>query len=201
VQQQRASYAPGTIIGSAAGAKYSAVTPGAGMNDGFAGRPSAMPRAMTYEELSDRHRKRMTQLQNPVSSKMNEEIELAAAKEKWERQKRQERDVMRKREAEKMQLVKERQQEAADAGRSGAGGGVVREQRQKREVMKSTDEWRRSVAGNLDQYAPPALVSAGSGSGSQQYLQQAPRSPQRAAQQEVKYGTAGRRRQSSHIAN
>ena len=176
VQQQRASYAPGTIIGSAAGAKYSAVTPGAGMTDGYNGRPTAMPRAMTYEELSDRHRKRLTQLQNPVSSKMNEEIELAAAKEKWEKQRKQEREVMRRREADKMQLVMEREREAAEQGRSGN-----REQRGKREVMKTTDEWRRSVAGNLDGFAQP-------------------QQPQRAAQ-EVKYGSMGKRRMSSHLAN
>lgn len=105
-----------------------------------------------------------------------------------------------------MQLVKEREQEAADAGRQGGIRGGA--QRGKGEVMKSTDEWRRSVAGNLGQYAPQQqpqqLVHASSSAQIRgQGHGEVPRSPQRAArqQEEIKYGTAGRRRQSSHIAN
>lgn len=118
-------YAPGMITGSAS-------SRGNGSNP----RNSMQHRSMTYEELSDRHRKRISALQNPVSSAMKEEEDLRMAREKWERQKREERAEMQRRQ------------------QNGGGARDVERDRvrveEKQEVLKTTDEWRRSVHGGLD---------------------------------------------------
>jgi hypothetical protein len=110
---------------------------------------------MTYEELSERHRKRISALQNPVSSAMKEEEDLRLAREKWERQKREERAQMQRKE------------------QSGGHARDVQRDRakveEKQEVLKSTDEWRRSVHSGLDGFGSRAsthdAVAGGSGGG------------------------------------
>lgn len=182
----RNSYAPGMIVGSAAQS-------GAPTRGGAGSQP--MPRAMTYEELADRHRKRISKLQDPVSSKMKEEVQLAAAKEKWEKQRRVEREEMRKREAEKLERAKERERERE-------GGGAldnlnVQSQRPRKEVLKTTDEWRRSVAGGLD-----GMTGNGSGSGQgQQQQQQQQRGQMLPPALPNAMAGKGKRRMSSHMAN
>jgi hypothetical protein len=103
-------------------------------------------RTMTYEELSERHRKRMSQMQNPVTDHLREDS-VEEAREKWEKQKQKEREEMRKREADKAARAKVRE------GSDGSGGS--KKAREKEEVMKSTDQWRRSV--------PVGLSEAGNG--------------------------------------
>jgi len=95
---------------------------------------------MTYDELSERHRKRISALQMPVTSQMKEEQNLKAAREKWERQKRAEKAEWER---------KEKMGPPADKGRSRAGG--------KQEVLKSTDEWRRSIDTGLDGFGRPVV--------------------------------------------
>jgi hypothetical protein len=97
---------------------------------------------MTYDELSERHRKRISQLQDPVTSKMREEVEIAAARERWEKQKRIEREEMRRREQEKAARLREREREGADVE-------GMRRVKERGEVIRSTDEWRRSVHSGL----------------------------------------------------
>ncbi|KAK8858594.1 hypothetical protein IAR55_002823 [Kwoniella newhampshirensis] len=101
------------------------------------GRPLPQ-RAMTYEELADRHRKRLSKLQDPITSKMNEEIELTEAKARWERQQRAEKEEMRRREREKEARL-------LAGGEKGKG---------KEEILMSTEEWRRSVV-----LSPPPRAS------------------------------------------
>jgi hypothetical protein len=109
-------------------------------------RHSSGPRAMTYEELSDRHRKRLSALQEPVTAKIREPLEIANAKAEWERQKRLEKAEMQRREAERQASIQAREKR----------GPAV----EKTEVLKSTDEWRRSIAGGLDKMAGPAYPAA-----------------------------------------
>lgn len=115
---------PGVITGSAS------------QSFGQASRPPSMQRTMTYEELSDRHRKRISKLQDPVSMKMNEEVAIAEAKEKWERQKRREKEEMKQRERERMARA-----EAVQP----AVGGLPREA-----GVKKAEEWRKSVHTDLN---------------------------------------------------
>ena len=92
-----------------------------------------LPRTMTYEQLSERHRKRLSELQNPVTSAMTQQVDAAEAREKWERQQRAEREEMRRREAEKREARHSRHES--------------------REVLKNTAKWRNSVQSELDQRA------------------------------------------------
>lgn len=110
-------------------------------------RHSSGPRAMTYEELSDRHRKRLSALQEPVTAKIKEPLEVATARAEWEKQKRLERAEMQKREAERLVMMQEREKR----------GPVV----EKKEVLKSTDEWRRSIATGLDKMATSGPAPSG----------------------------------------
>jgi hypothetical protein len=102
---------------------------------------------MSTEELAQRHRTRLSALQEPVTAKIREPLEIASAKAEWERQKRLERAEMRKREADRLAELQEREKKGPSVD--------------KKEVLKSTDEWRRSIASGLDRVA-----AQGSGSGS-----------------------------------
>lgn len=114
-------------------------------------RQSSGPRTMTNEELAQRHRKRISALQEPVTAKIREPLEIAHAKAEWERQKRIERAQMQKREADRLAQLAEREKK----------GPLV----DKKEVLKSTDDWRRSIASGLDLAATSGLGRQGAGGG------------------------------------
>jgi hypothetical protein len=63
-------------------------------------KPSS-PRTHTYEELTARHREKMRELQGPLSSQEKERAQLEKAKERWNRSKENEREVVARRQAEK----------------------------------------------------------------------------------------------------
>ena len=92
-------------------------------------------RTMTYDELAERHRKRISQLQEPVTAKMREQVDVAEAKARWEQQKRRERNEQQCREQEQ-------------ASRRDAEGKLGMEEKQ--EILRTTDEWRRSVVTGPD---------------------------------------------------
>ncbi|WVQ85089.1 hypothetical protein IAT38_007253 [Cryptococcus sp. DSM 104549] len=151
-QQSNASYFP-PVIGSAAQGHSSSTRPTSRSSQH---RPAsavlAQPqRAMTYEELADRHRKRMSQLQMPLTTKMQEQVDVEEAKQRWEKRNRAEKEEMRRREL-----------AAAAAGPSGSaahvrGPGGGGKGKGKEEVIKDTDQWRRSVImGAPPQAAKPA---------------------------------------------
>jgi hypothetical protein len=66
-------------------------------------RPSA-PRTVTYEELADRHKQKMREMQAPLIKAEKEQATLAAAKSRWERAKDIEKSVVTKRQAEQAAL-------------------------------------------------------------------------------------------------
>lgn len=100
-------------------------------------------RTMTYEELSERHRRRISALQEPVTARIKEPMDVASAKANWEAQKRHEREEMRRREAEKLAQARDRERKGPAPD--------------KQEVLRSTDDWRRSIHGGLDGFAVPRL--------------------------------------------
>jgi len=77
-------------------------------------QPQPQPPVRTFEELSERHKEKMRALQEPVTRTIEQEAELAAVKQRWERSKAVEREVMARREAEKRGTSPE--------GRTGNGG-------------------------------------------------------------------------------
>ncbi|KAK6908218.1 hypothetical protein I203_102219 [Kwoniella mangroviensis CBS 8507] len=104
-------------------------------------------RAMTYDELAERHRKRLSRLQDPVTSKMKEEIEIEEARQRWEKQKKLEKEEMKR---------KERERFYRESGVEQQGGkGKGRE-----EGIKQAQEWRKSV---ILSPPPPAATAGPSG--------------------------------------
>ena len=137
------------ITGSAAGPGYSSLSSSRSSHQ----LGKALPRTMTYDELSERHRKRLSQLQTPITSKMTEEVAAQQARERWEREKRAEREDMRRKEAEKRNSVRDLQRLS------------VNQRPPSQEILQKTAEWRQSVQSGLDQAAMPGPKSRHGSSG------------------------------------
>jgi hypothetical protein len=103
-------------------------------------RPAA-ERTVTHEELTARHRAKLSQLQKPVSESMQEEIRLAEAKAKYEKQKEAERKMMAKKEAER------NNQQRPAIGKPERTAGMPDPNRVPREsAVDRAAQWRQSVA-------------------------------------------------------
>lgn len=87
---------------------------------------SSAAKIMSIEELAERHRQRLSKMQQPVTSKLKESEQIEEARKEWEKQRVREKDEMRRREIER--------------GRENEDG-----QGKTREVVRRTDQWRRSI--------------------------------------------------------
>jgi hypothetical protein len=67
--------------------------------------PAQQPRTVTYEELTERHREKLRELQAPLTNAGKEQAELETAKARWERSKAVERQAVPKRQAERAAAV------------------------------------------------------------------------------------------------
>ena len=114
-------------------------------------RPSA-PRVYTFEELSERHREKMRNLQAPLSQAEQEQARLAEARSRWERSKEVEKQVMAKKLAEKEAALKQRQDEKTkkqgeEHQRSLSADKLNRlpgaASSSKRQSMMKVEDWRR----------------------------------------------------------
>lgn len=85
--------------------------------------PPQPPRTVTYEELTERHREKLRELQAPLTQAEKEHAELEAAKARWERSKAVEKRAVEKRQAEQARLNEKKQQRAASGGEEAQGGG------------------------------------------------------------------------------
>ncbi|KAH9064112.1 hypothetical protein EDB87DRAFT_1373867 [Lactarius vividus] len=63
--------------------------------------PALQPRTVTYEELTERHREKLHELQAPLTNAEKEQAEVSAAKARWERSVAVERQAVTKRQAER----------------------------------------------------------------------------------------------------
>jgi hypothetical protein len=103
-------------------------------------RPAA-ERTVTHEELTARHRAKLSQLQKPVSESMQEEIRVVEAKAKYEKQKEVERKMMAKKEAER------NDQQRPAVGKPERAAGMPDPSRVPREsAVDRAAQWRQSVA-------------------------------------------------------
>lgn len=130
----------------------------------------------TFEELNERHREKMRGLQAPLTHAEKEQIELAAAKQRWERNKKLEKDAMERREREQRERHRRRRSDADDLkklsvsdpsqlerrrhsrsmsqDRLGMGGG---EPSSRRMSMLKVEDWQRYQQGE----PMPRSASAG----------------------------------------
>lgn len=82
-------------------------------------RPGGAPRTRTFEELNERHREKMRDLQAPLTQAERENAELEAAKERWEKAKAAERDAVTRRQAEKAAYLDKKKRAEEDEQRTG----------------------------------------------------------------------------------
>ncbi|KAG6878656.1 hypothetical protein C0993_001179 [Termitomyces sp. T159_Od127] len=74
-------------------------------------------RTRTFEELNERHREKMRDLQAPLTQAEKEEADIMAARQRWERNKAAEKEAFKRRQADKnAQYEKERRKRPEDDG-------------------------------------------------------------------------------------
>ncbi|KAJ7783670.1 hypothetical protein DFH07DRAFT_197397 [Mycena maculata] len=81
-------------------------------------RPAAA-RTRTFEELNERHREKMRDLQAPLTTAAKEDADLEVAKQRWEKAKALEKEAVTRRQAEKAALLERRKRSEDDAERGG----------------------------------------------------------------------------------
>ncbi|KAJ8083907.1 hypothetical protein AAF712_000816 [Marasmius tenuissimus] len=139
-------------------------------------------RTKTFEELNERHREKMRDLQSPLTNAEKEIAELEAAKKRWERSRQLEKEAVTKRQAEKAAQLEKRKRGEDEIDRSGrnkaaTGNSSKRHSRSlsadrlaalggstnnsKRLSTMKVEDWQR-----YQQDAEPARAPQGSGSGS-----------------------------------
>ncbi|KAJ3563210.1 hypothetical protein NP233_g9088 [Leucocoprinus birnbaumii] len=122
--------------------------------------PAKEPVVKTFEELNERHREKMRNLQDPVTKAEKESADVRDAKERWEKAKRLEKETMMRKQAEKAAALKKqhgrssgrreaespaeaerkRQSRSASADRLGGGNSS-----KKLSVLK-VEDWQRYQA-------------------------------------------------------
>jgi len=70
--------------------------------------PQLPPRTRTFEELNERHREKMRDMQAPLTQAEKEHAELEAARQRWERSKAMEKEAVTRRQAEKAAALEKR---------------------------------------------------------------------------------------------
>ncbi|KAL5535599.1 hypothetical protein ACEPAF_3693 [Sanghuangporus sanghuang] len=115
-------------------------------------RPPA-PRVHTFEELNERHREKMRDLQAPLSQAEQEQARLAEARSRWERSKEVEKQIMEKKLAEKEAALKQRQEEKMKKQGEGYQRSLSADKlnklpgaltsSSKRQSMMKVEDWRR----------------------------------------------------------
>ncbi|KAF9015484.1 hypothetical protein BDQ17DRAFT_1386211 [Cyathus striatus] len=92
-------------------------------------------RTRTFEELNERHREKMRDLQAPLTQAEKEHADVEAARQRWERSKALEREAVMKRQAEKAAaLEKRKKSEDLSDGERGKRGGEQRQSRHSRSL-------------------------------------------------------------------
>ncbi|KXN81136.1 hypothetical protein AN958_06090 [Leucoagaricus sp. SymC.cos] len=85
--------------------------------------PSKGPIVKTFEELNERHREKMKNLQGPVTKAEKESADVRDAKERWERAKKAEKETMMRKQAEKAAALKKSHGHGRETGGGRKDGG------------------------------------------------------------------------------
>ncbi|KIK70876.1 hypothetical protein GYMLUDRAFT_149098 [Collybiopsis luxurians FD-317 M1] len=94
-------------------------------------------RTRTFEELNERHREKMRDIQGPLTNAENEQAQIQAARQRWERSKALEKEAVARRQAEKAATYHKRKNSEDDNERTG------------RRSMTLDDKKRRSHSRSL----------------------------------------------------
>src|SRR5258706_3721401 len=131
-------------------------------------QPQPQPPVRTFEELTERHKEKIRALQEPVTRGMEQEAELAAVKQRWERSKAVEREVMARRDAEKRASSREPEGRTGNGGYSrrhsrslsgeillAAGGGGADPREPRMSSQRKVQEWQRYQGAVHSELPPP----------------------------------------------
>ncbi|KDQ63511.1 hypothetical protein JAAARDRAFT_53717 [Jaapia argillacea MUCL 33604] len=110
VHQKKPSSSQVTVLPPAVTASAVTVLPPRKSQSPPAPAKPVEPRTITFEELAERHREKLRDLQAPLTQATREEAELEAAKARWERAKALEKQAVMKRQAEKAREFSEKQE-------------------------------------------------------------------------------------------
>ena len=78
---------------------------------------SPAARVKTFEELVERHQKKLRELQDPITQAEKEQVDISNARDRWERAKNAEKQAMAKRQAEKEQAAAKKERKSGDGRR------------------------------------------------------------------------------------
>ncbi|GMK57481.1 hypothetical protein CspeluHIS016_0403150 [Cutaneotrichosporon spelunceum] len=117
--------------------------------------PRTAPRAMTTDELAERHRDKLSKLQDKVTAPIREQIAIANARDEWSKAQARERDDQARRERERAEGARPPKHELGDAAKERSVGDVLTSRAPTRPAdrRRRTEEWRNSVP-----LSPPKTV-------------------------------------------
>lgn len=87
--------------------------------------PAAVARTRTFEELNERHREKLRDMQAPLTQAEKEHAELEAARQRWERSKALEREAVTRRQAEKVAALEKRKGDTTGRHRHSAAAAAA----------------------------------------------------------------------------
>lgn len=112
-------------------------------------------RVKTFEELNERHREKMRDIQSPLTSAEKERAELSAAKQRWDRSKAMEKEAMERKQADMLASLEKKKKR----WQSDAEGGGVPHQRIPSGDAGTRRKHSRSVSGNQLGLGPQERLS------------------------------------------
>lgn len=105
------------------------------------------PVVKTFEELNERHREKMRNLQEPVTRAEKESADVRNAKERWERAKRTEKEVMMRKQADKAATLGKKRHSREHSGGQPPKRGAEDKPVDERKKRRSASADRLGVAG------------------------------------------------------
>ena len=103
--------------------------------------PGPAPRVRTFEELNERHREKMRDLQAPLTQAEKEHAELEAARQRWERSKAMEKEAVTRRQAQKVAAM-EKKRTPSSPGKKAVSVDPKQSSSKRRSVLK-VEDWQR----------------------------------------------------------
>jgi hypothetical protein len=110
--------------------------------------PRSAPRAMSTDELAERHRDKLSKLQDKVTAPIREQIAVATARDEWTKAQAREREDQARRERERAEgAARPPKHERGDTAKERSVGDVLtsRSPPRPQDRRRRTEEWRNSV--------------------------------------------------------
>ncbi|BEJ17576.1 hypothetical protein CspHIS471_0609770 [Cutaneotrichosporon sp. HIS471] len=109
--------------------------------------PRSAPRAMTTDELAERHRDKLSKLQDKVTAPIREQIAVANARDEWSKAQAREREDQARRERERAEGARPPKHDLGDTAKERSVGDVLTSRAPTRPAdrRRRTEEWRSTV--------------------------------------------------------